>query len=526
MEGSSKPSKFLFVNKTVSSDLLTRSKTDEKQQILSHVQQRRRKREEGKLKPPPWASFTSALSLEDDEDLNEADTVPTAGLDTSGLAAAEQSSSTQLLQFYPTHNGWDPFYCTVAGIDASIQPMLHYVFSRFAKSTFLSEAFAPSSVSRRRVQMRHTETMVERLKRCVDDEMLMYSTLAYGSSSMAWSLGKIEEGKAPEYFIDRALQLVRARLSTPAPTIDTWLLLSVYSLAITEMWNGIPEMWAKCPPRRAGAVKSAKQCRRASRIHLRALVSLVNGAGGWDNVNPYVLESMILCDKFLAILEMTRPILPLKWDPGPLPSPSPKQLQSNLRRLAEGFTRLDLRPDLAELIQEIADYVRAAQFNWEYSNVTLKEESWMYLGIQALNYRLLLMDDLEGIENCIRLATLLFLQNVIHFEAVQISAIVVLQHFKAAATEAEIWRQNDHSGLRLWCLCTGGMTPELTNEREWFVQTIATFAQPSLVDLRKPEFQRLIESYLFVAAKQDDQLHKLIEDICSRRDAMSSFTST
>jgi hypothetical protein len=148
------------------------------------------------------------------------------------------------------------------------------------------------------------------------------------------------------------------------------------------MWNSIPEMRAKYPPRRVGALKSAEQCRRASRIHLRALVSFVDGAGGWDKVNPYALQSMILCDKFLAILEMTRPILPLKWDPWPLLSPSPRQLESNQRRLGEGFKRLELRYDLAELIEDIADYLRAAQFSLEHSHVTLKKRAGCTCGFR------------------------------------------------------------------------------------------------------------------------------------------------
>jgi hypothetical protein len=87
------------VNNTVSSDLLTRSKTDEKQQILSYVQQRRRKREEETLKPPPWASFTWALNIQDDDELNVADIIPTAGSDRTRVTASWQSSSTQLLNF-------------------------------------------------------------------------------------------------------------------------------------------------------------------------------------------------------------------------------------------------------------------------------------------------------------------------------------------------------------------------------------------------------------------------------------------
>jgi hypothetical protein len=153
--------------------------------------------------------------------------------------------------------------------------------------------------------------MLERLQRCVHDEMLMYSTLAYGSSATVWTLGKFDGGRPPEYYIDKALTPMRIRLSDSSKEAETWLLLSIYSLSITEMWNGLPQMWAKTPTRRESMLKTIMHSRAASSIHLQAMVELVKGIGGWHKVDSYVIESMILVDKLSAMIDIEKPILPM-----------------------------------------------------------------------------------------------------------------------------------------------------------------------------------------------------------------------
>ena len=105
------------------------------------------------------------------------------------------------------------------------------------------------------------------------------------------------------------MQAVRKRLSEKkadqAP--DTWLLLSVYALTITEFWSAMPEIWTKCPSRYASVpISDKRRVLTTSGIHMRALVQLVEDAGGWGSVDSYVLESSILADKYMAHM---RPVL-------------------------------------------------------------------------------------------------------------------------------------------------------------------------------------------------------------------------
>ena len=522
MESGPNSPNFLFVNKNASSGTLTRSKKDEKFNILSHVQSRRRDKAGRKLELEPWAKYTSHIALRGtDSSPSENSATENATAEKEAAEKSIQWLSMRLSQIYPQRNATDPFDCTVVGNDAHIQPMLSYSFSYFSRATFLAEAFAPPLITRQRVQMRHNEIIMERLRRCVHDEMLMYATLAYGSSCMGWTLGTIQEGRPPEYFIDKALRAVRDRLSSPDRKIDMWLLMSIQALAVTEMWNGIPEMWSKTPLRHASVLKTIEHCREASRTHLRALVALINSIDGWKTINPYVLESTILGDKFLAIIDAKKPILPLAWMPKPLSHTEQErsQIQSGrLGRLGEAFIKLELSEDLAQTLQQVADYCRTASWIWNHRTVTSKDESWLYRRLQALIYRLLFLDELQGLENCIRLAALLFLQHVTSYQGVQIAAIIILQQFRDAFIHAEILDESYASEVVLWCLFTGGMTTLGSEERIWSIETIAGLPQFSSLELRGRSFEDLLTTYLFIEEKQRSQLCSLVDEVHMRRE--------
>ena len=155
--------------------------------------------------------------------------------------------------------------------------------------------------------------MQERLRRCIGDEMLMYSTLAYSSGLVAWINGNQQQQQrqqSPEYFIGRALPAVRRQIQDLKQLTNTWLLLSIYSLTITELWDNAPDLWtndlARCP-----TIHNKQNASfTAARTHLRALLSMVRDIGGLDKIGPYITESMILADEFTST-SMTMPILPL-----------------------------------------------------------------------------------------------------------------------------------------------------------------------------------------------------------------------
>jgi hypothetical protein len=355
--------------------------------------------------------------------------------------------------------------------------------------------------------------MMERLKQCVDNEMLMCATLAYGASCLAWTMGTVEKGKTPEYFIDKALRAVRARLSSDHDTIDTWLLLSVYALAITEFWNSLPKMWNKCPERRAAADKVMHTCRKTCYIHLRALIGLVDSVGGSQNIHSYVLESMILMDKFLAMTEKTKPLVPLTWDPGPFP-PFVQDMDvaysERMGMLGGRFLQINLGGLLLQIILDVADYVRTAQYHWDHCEVTTEDENWLYFRLQSLIYRLCLLDGIEIGDNCVRLATLLFLQNIIHFEGMQIPAITVLRQLKAALLTGATVVESKERGLLFWCLCTGALVKESGDDRQWFIDGVMSLFGSMSLSWSESSLQDFLIGYLYLPEREGEQLARLI----------------
>lgn len=383
-----------FVNKTPSSEALSKSSRSESAVMLSHVQTNRR-RAEGRDQHEPWSAYVSVLES------NERSPSPSRPV--------------------PSFNAYDPFHCTVIGTEAETHTLLRRAFFEVARTNFLAEAFAPNPqriVQHSSSPPRHQAIISARLQRCVHDKLLMYATLAYSSSMLGWITGRFSE-EAPEVFIGKAIPHLRSRVHI-AP--DDWLLLSLYSLAITELWNGLPEMWARHDERRSRMVREmAGHSLTACRMHLRALVLLVTNAGGWHLFNPYLLDSTLLADKFLAIASEKPPILGLAWDPGP------GELNTALTSPLLGERLLNTVADtgLGATLRDLVEYCHLAQEIWRSDHVAAEAETWLFRRLQAIQMRLLLHfhdQALRHNDRCTSLAALVFVAVVIPSPGTKISA--------------------------------------------------------------------------------------------------------
>ncbi|KAK3291536.1 uncharacterized protein B0H64DRAFT_304735, partial [Chaetomium fimeti] len=492
----------LFVNKNQSSGILTRSKAGEKSRILRHVQNRRRKDEarkklEAQMAQPSslsaaiassefWASRQTQQPNSDDDYMAKSD----SGWRGSGVGS--NRSTTSLVLFYPTHNSSDPFYSTVVGRDAGSHAMLQLSFGKGVKMTFLAEAFAPTNIFPPSTSMRHDSVIQHRLQRCIEDDLLMYATLAYGSSCAAWMFGILDDERPPEYFIGKAARQAQLRLAnlqgddTKAGRVadKQWFALSIYALAITEMWNHMPELWARCPPRQALAMRIGNPgSQETARTHLRALVHFVQEAGGWGVFDPYVLESSLLADKYLALWEMAPPIIPLTFDPGPLPEALRKVLtrlhvhagSAALSRLGQNFLNHScLDATLRVILADVADYVHIARGAWaELSVMSSSLQSWLFLRLQALFYRLLLLDSLRPVDEAVQLTALTFLLATTQYHGARLSAESKPWRIRSAMLNARYWDNGEFTdGLRFWCLATAAMSAKGPTQKEWFVSRI------------------------------------------------------
>lgn len=408
----------LFINKTQFSSLLSRSQAEEKSNILRYVQGRRR-RGAANRRAQPWSEVTFSMTAGQGSSTLQNETTqkrPEEVADRRTLPF--KKSVNHLLYTYPTHNGFDPFHCTVVGYDAGTHAMLKYTFASAAKTTFLAEALAPTQVSVSRSTMRHDNVIDQRLKQCVEDKTLLYATLAYGCSCIGWMQGVIDTSRPPEYFLDMAIQALQKRLLKPDHHTDPWLPVSIYALAITEMWNGIPDMWERCPERYAMMLHTIRPGPAAALLHLRALLHVVDKAGGWDKFDPYVLESAILADKYLAVYEMEPPIIPLTWDPGVPPADTALSFAisgDTLPKLGERIWPLTNNVKLKTVLSDVVEFLRIAHALWRAPGIGSEEESWLFFRFQAMKHRLMTLishKDFQSLNRCICLASLVFLYSI------------------------------------------------------------------------------------------------------------------
>ncbi|KAL7928892.1 hypothetical protein V8C35DRAFT_317055 [Trichoderma chlorosporum] len=512
----------LFVNKTQTSRVLSRSKASERSTILSHVQNNRRKHEaEASHRVKPWSKFVTTLSTSDDSKGFEPGSVKFINFVKESKPQKQggrninmklQSLSTALK---PSYNSSDPFHCTIANVDAGTHAILHITFSHASRANFLAESFAPSYMLLHQLPTRHDAMFQRRLRRCIEDEKLMYSTLAYGSSLLGWMMGRFDSAKQPEYFLDKALRAVRAYLATPGYKVDDWLLLSMYALAVTEMWNGLPAMWKRSPERHAMVSKLGSHGFAACRMHLKALLQIVDGAGGWERFDPYILDSVILADRYMAISQGKPPVIPITWDPGPFPASIREELgitgQSVLPLLGASLLSEPLSKELDSVVRGLVDYCRIASEAWTWSSIGPEAEGWLFRRLQALSCRLLLHvhdEHITHVQSCICFAALTFISSAVAAKGPQMSA-------QYAAGQLFLLLQETHhpeeemrmsKGLYFWLLFMGAVVAE---PQPWFLEQLATCCEEGQVS--ESSLEARLEPYLYLPSRQGAHLPLILE---------------
>jgi hypothetical protein len=548
----------LFVNKTQDSDDLSKSEGEEKNRILSHVQTNRwGKQRKRKLKtsgPAPWKSYTSLIRLSEDEPPAERlsaagpsgkkngtpetrHTIPNRehkhDRDLTLVQDQIQTFYTRLAEVYPPQNASDPFHVTAGGvqINAAHHAMLHVTFRHIARANFLSEAFAPRSVIARRQEMRHNRGMTERLRNCVEHELLLYSTLAYASSLLSWMAGVTLDSRPPEYFAAKALPALRSQLSRYGSNRhpDTWFMFSLYSLSASSMWDMVPRLWASnCPPRYmnlrfAKATKPEAACQGA-RAHLNAIRHFVNDSGGWNTLDPYLMESIVMAGKYLTLSDMQPPVVHYSaFDPGEMNREMSKRLdipEGTFPGLGRNFQGTTICSDLREIIKQGVDFIRVSTHAWSMSNTSTDIETWLFLRLHALIYRLL-SQDIEGLsplDNSVRLGILTLLLSCIENPGSKLcTADMVAPHLRRALESFNPPVEDEqHNRVRLWCLCMGAMSIFPSSaDRGWYVCSTAALALSVLPDRSESAFEAELHSFLLLPSRQGARLSALVDELRS-----------
>ena len=506
------PDQFLFVNKSAGSGSLSHSDPDEGFFIHSHVHRKyhkqRRQTRQRSLLSSISTSCDRATSLSASNKLKTTGgSTKTRALTTTN-AASEQKSPQEAIsdaqEKLHCKFGYsailkvidvvaiDPFYCTSAALDAKDQRLLFYPFTSFVETTFNAESLSWTNSS---TGFRHREAVLQRLRHCVVDGLTMYSTLAYCASCIRWAIGEKERERPPEYYVLKAIEALKKRLEQ-ADMVDTWLILSIYSLATSEMWA---------------------QNYGAAIAHLKMTRHFVTQIGGLTKLDPYLMEGILLCNKYVAIGRFEVPIFSLDWEPEPLPAQEMRNLQveveNPLSDLAQGFFDLGERilgPRLLHIIEDIRICALVSQQREIQRIGDPSDQHWLFLRHQANCCHLLSLKTSSEVRECCRFALIVWLLKITGYFGAQRWSKRLLPDLKAAILRLDSAGEWCPLGLMFWMTSLGAMTAEYTDERDWFLKRTIKAASSLRIGLDKEPFRCVLRRFLFLKSEDGLQFFRMV----------------
>ena len=506
------PDRFLFVNKSARSGSLSHSNPDEGFFIHSHVQskyhkQRRQTRQQSLLSKVPSSYDRTTSSSASIKLKTTGGSRKVGSLVTTNIIISEQKSPKEdILDVQKSHCrlgpsatlrlidavAIDPFYCTSAALDAKDQRLLFYPFTSFVETTFNAESLSWMTSS---TGFRHREAVVQRLRRCVVDELTMYSTLAYCASCIRWAIGEKERERPPEYYVLKAIEALKKRLEQ-ADIVDTWLILSIYSLAASEMWA---------------------QNYGAATAHLKMTRHLVTQVGGLTKLDPYLMEGILLCNKYVAIGRFEVPIFSLDWEPGPLPAQEMRKIQVEVEHplsdLAQGFFDLDeqlLGPRLLHIIEDIRICALVSQRRETQSIGDFSDQHWLFLRHQANFCHLLSLKTSNEVQECCRFALIVWLLKITGYFGAQRWSKRLLPDLKAAILRLDHSEEWCPLVLMFWMTSLGAMTAEYTDDKDWFLKQTIEAATSLGIKLDKEPFRCILKKFLFLKSEDGLQFFRMV----------------
>lgn len=514
------PDQFLFVNKTASSGSLSHCDPEERFFIHSHVhskyhKNKRQTRQRSQLPEPssssdrtksPSSSKTSRPTddLERSRGSNAAKVISRQKHPNEAIPDIQQISYSKF-RSSAVHNivdpvAIDPFYCTSTAIDAKDQRLLYYPFTNFIETTFNAESLSGRISSK---PFRHREAVTKRLRRCVSDKLTMYSTLAYCASCMRWAIGEKERERPPELYVLKAIGALKLRLEK-VDVVDTWLILSIYALAVSEMWA---------------------QNYDAATAHLKMTRHFVTQFGGLTKLDPYIMESILLCNKYVAIGKFEPPLFSLDWEPEALPAQKMLKVQIEaapfLSELAQGFFDLDkhiLGPQMLHIIDDIRSCAQVSQ-EMEIQEITVSsDQQWLFLRHQANFCRLLSLATSSETQECCRIALIVWLLKITVYFGAQRCSKRLLPSLKAAVLRLDNASEWCPSVLVFWMTSLGAMTAEYTDERDWFLERTMKAAGSLGIDIDKEPFRRVLRKFLFLKCEDGLQFFRMVRAVRELRD--------
>ena len=507
-ESNSLPQTFLFVNKTSKSASLSHGKADEYFYIQSHVQCRVRKqkrRAKQRLRASASPSALSARldrssSLRDEprnDNSSQLDTRITQGKASRPAprsrreAAIGPSQETQAPILPPRLGSTiDPFDSAPVAIDERTYQLLQYPLSNFVVTTFAAEALGSLLEPAKRTPFRHKDAIIRKLQRCIQDSLVMYAALANSASCIRWAVGHQDRDRAPEFYMLRTIERLKQRL-TWAPAADLWSITCMHDMSLSDLWSKDVE---------------------AATAHMEMIRYSLNRIGGFAVLDAYMVECLVLTDKYLALSQLRPPILPLSWDPGPMSSAQIAAIDQvtglELQGIGRAFSRAPLsdvlQPRLRSILRDLIVCIKAAHC---LDRVLITEHE-LFLLHQALMYRLLCLETTDVVSEGFRVGVIVWLLKITSALEAERAAKNLLPHLRQRL--ACIAGDEYILSLALWLATVGARVAEFTEERVWFVEKAASLGEAIGLAPEKDAYRLFLQQYLYLTCEEGLQFKRMV----------------
>ena len=424
---------FFFVNKTAKSTSLSHGKPDEAFFIQSYVQSRVRRQKR------------SAKQMS-----------------TSVESTATEESSPGTTAIVPMYQ--EPTTSPIT-LEEVTYKLLQYPMSNFIINDFSAESLSLVASPVSNLPFRHREAVITKLQRCMQDEMLLYGALANSASCIRWAVGSEPRGQQPEHYMLKAIGHLKRQLRQGR--FDRWSLLCMLDIGMADFWNGNFD---------------------AAAAHLKMIGSGIDRVGGLETLDPYILETLILADKYLALRRGSPPVLSIEV--------LMPEVRPTVPTTAYGTAFFEsgsetLNPLLASILEDIILLL---------GQMRLEEEHALFLRHQIVFYRLLHFKADSRIDEVCRLGTITWLLKLTSSLQAGRAAKELLPLLRKTLE----WTPSDGCAVSicLWTATVGAQCAEFMEERSWFIRRAAELGLLAGVSPEKSIYAAFLKGFFFLPSEQ------------------------
>ncbi|RVX74840.1 hypothetical protein B0A52_01117 [Exophiala mesophila] len=538
------PSKYLFVNKTSTSNSLSHSNKGERVQIHSHVQRERHHKRlvEGLSRttqsppldrrllptrskyPPPNehgglpCNTSSQANLILNGVLSQTQTPPDGNLPLrlspdreawTTLPSTVSTQSTQEIPVFPTsaQHIIDPFDASCIRVDEHAHILLQYFLRIHHPNIWHLEKAVRTDKT---YDFRYDAISV--IQGCLHDKYNMYTLLASMASYMKYVDGMYFAGDG-DYYVHLALQASRAHFERQRPVTER-MVYNTFQLGCAEWYRNNPD---------------------AAYVHLLAAKMMTDALGGLRMLDPPVAELLLTGDAYVSAERQVKP----QWsyaefedeDDHPMNIHVAQQLQlllsghvSSAAGLLLSSHRELVPTDLRWVILDLAVVLGLLQSNYTPSSTSFNTEKpppdllhWLHIRTLAIRHRLLSMDLPDPRSHGIRTTLVLFVFMCFTVAGRKRSMKIVapnLQNHMLSICNDQ-WR--GHEDIQTWIWIVGALaSAEGSTTRRFFVTELSKSAI-IMVDLNadaiKTALIDLSTLFFYLDSAQQDGMARLAREI-------------